>query len=291
MHKKYVSWAGTAKAPKYEENMTPDGEVLRIIYSISSELSINPRIFISDGNILWAYFENSSVSTRWFIERYGELMAFVSEKYHMSLYGSVNGYESGQVTARFSEDKNHIDFVRLDETSVDFDEVVDVCIKLSVGDGDVCTELSSILKDIDYTKDFLPVERTRYTSQNLGTYPQYSEDTYFRYIALDEVGDENRYTDSLSIKQKRQMWTLFLEDGISPLEFDNILRQRKDHTAVLFSWELALKLAMGEMGMSVSYEDGFKVINKDGGRRKFDYEKGSSAERLFLKILFPDMKK
>ena len=290
MHKKYVSWTARAQKPQDVPGMTADGEVLNILYNLSTELSQNPQLFVSQ-NIIWAYFKNASISARQFIERYGPDMAYVSTHYRMSLYGSVNGYESGQITAALSEDETEIIYTRLDETQRDFDEMVDVCIKISMGDEAHSHSFADILRHMDYTLDYLPIRRSAYAQMAFGAYAQHSADTYFRYMPMSAYPDAERYTDSLSMEQKKQLWEMYLEQGLSPLEFDNVLRLRKMHTAVLFSWELALKLSLGEMGITVAYENGFEVTDAAGKRLKFDYEKGSGAERLFLKILFPEVKK
>ena len=56
----------------------------------------------------------------------------------------------------------------------------------------------------------------------------------------------------------------------------------------LFEWELALRLALSDMDISIKYDDNnFKVIDKNNKRLYFDYSSENNAEKLFLKILFP----
>ena len=47
-------------------------------------------------------------------------------------------------------------------------------------------------------------------------------------------------------------------------------------------------MALAEAGIEVKYdESGFRILKSDGDRLIFNYEYGSVAEKLFLKILFP----
>ena len=56
----------------------------------------------------------------------------------------------------------------------------------------------------------------------------------------------------------------------------------------LFQWELALRLALSEKGITISYDnEDFRVTDANGLRLRFDYRTGSAAEKVFLKILFP----
>lgn len=73
------------------------------------------------------------------------------------------------------------------------------------------------------------------------------------------------------------------------LEFETVWeRWTAGDYASLFTWELSLRMALSEADWSVYNGPGdFRVIDAEGQRVRFDYQNGSAAEKLFLKILFP----
>ncbi len=48
---------------------------------------------------------------------------------------------------------------------------------------------------------------------------------------------------------------LYFDDGISPLEFDDAFSAMERNEVSVFPWELALRLALEEKGISVSYDN------------------------------------
>lgn len=113
-------------------------------------------------------------------------------------------------------------------------------------------------------------------------------DTAFAYFNLNRASDAADPLDVLSVEQKKTLWLLFLEDGVSAVEFADLLEPAERGEVPLFTWELALRLALDTAGIRVAYEPaGFQVAGPGGTRLRFDYLTGAPAEKLFLKILFP----
>ena len=82
-----------------------------MIYAVSSEMGTNPQVFLS-GNHTPGYIMNLPATVQSLFEEYGASMAFVSEKYPVSVYGTVNGSESGELIARMSQYGTKMEWIK-----------------------------------------------------------------------------------------------------------------------------------------------------------------------------------
>lgn len=94
---------------------------------------------------------------------------------------------------------------------------------------------------------------------------------------------------ALTAEHKATLWKDFLADGIQAAEFDWLwAHYYTGKSLFLLTWELALHLALEELGFRV--ERGaqvFRVLDGTGRERQFDFARGGPAEKVFLKLLFP----
>lgn len=290
MHKKYTAWTQSRKIPGISPGIVPETELFNMIYAISSEMGTNPQVFLSGNHTLWLYYEFTCYSSESFFEEYGASMAFVSEKYPVSVYGTVNGSESGELIARMTQYGTKMEWIKKDISSGNFDEMLNICVKIKTPAEDMQKELYQILSDMDYRNELLAVRRTYILERVFADYPQYSPDTYYRYIPMAGDWKRTSCTASLTVLQKKELWMLFLQERYSPIEFDEVWKQMEDEQRLtMFSWEMALRLALDQLGIRILYdeENGFSVIDGENKRMYYNYDSDSTAERLFLKLLFP----
>lgn len=291
MHKKLVAWERKTSAPKQNAEENADRYLIALIYSMSAEFAENPKIYIDGENVIWAHYENSSYVCNSFFDEFGISVAIVSQKYPICIYGSASGCESAQILAKI-ENKKTLLFQKLDISGKDFEQITDLCIKIETSDSERQKELYDILCNVDYRKSFIVVKRTQYTKKVFVDFPQASENTFYRFIPVDETVDYTQAICSLSLEQKKKLWTILIVDKVSTVEFDYLLDivNHKDGSSLypLFSWELALRLVLSETNTKISYDgDEFKITDNQGNRVRYDYVGGTSAQKLFLKILFP----
>lgn len=213
----------------------------------------------------------------------------ISKKVPLSIYGNTGACETASLHVSISQDKQYLELSKKNVSSEDFEELSNICLRAAFPDGQSSDQFLEMIRALDFRKDFLPMKRTAYVQEVLGGCPEYSEDTYFRYLPLTEAAWESLYTDALTVDQKKTLWLLFLRDAVSPIEFeDTFERLSSGLLETAFSWELALRLAMAEAGVAVLYdESGFRIIDQNNCRIRCDYEFGQAAEKLLLKLLFP----
>ncbi|MCH1981612.1 hypothetical protein MCG98_03385 [Ruminococcus sp. OA3] len=290
MHKKHTAWTQSRKMPGINPGIKPETELFNMIYAIGSEMGTNPQIFLSGKDTLWVYYEFTCYSSELFFDEYGASMALVSEKYPVSVYGTVNESESGELIARMSQYKAEMEWIKKDISSGDFDEMLNICVKIKTPAEDIQKEFYRILCDMDYRNELLAVRRTYFLEHVFADYPQYNQDTYFRYIPMAGDWKRTSCTASLTVSQKKELWMLFLQERYSPIEFDEVWKLMEDEQRLtMFSWEMALRLALDQLGVRILYDEknGFAVINGENKRMYYNYDSDSTAERLFLKLLFP----
>ena len=285
MQKKQIAWRQELPVEQPLATGSEAACFLRFIYALSDEMSMEPQLYTMKEHILWAYYEHSCFESEPFLEEYGTDLAWISQRYPISIYGNVNGFESGELSAQIQG--NTLTMEKRDVSGQDFNLISDLCVKIVLHDEAHTGELRQILSRMRFRKTYLPIERTVLTEQLFQGEPQYSADTYYRYLALSNE-TEQAYLSSLTVALQKKLWLLFLEDGLSPMEFDDAFNALQNGEAPVFPWELSLRLAMSEAGVSVHYEGrDFRVTTEAGKRLNFTYNSNSAAEKLFLKLLFP----
>lgn len=284
MQKKRIAWQRDIYFGEKNPCVNRAAELVRLLYAVSAEVSMNPQLYATRDKVLWAYFEHSCFEAEAFLEEYGVVMALISQGSPISIYGNVHGLEGGRLSARFSGE--NLQLCKQDVSARDFDLISDLCAKITFPDETQAVTFGQILQHMDYRKAYLPIARTQLTEQLFADAPQYSADTHYRYLPFNEEGGS--YLDALPIPLQKELWLLFLVEGVSPLEFEDAFNALQEGRVSAFSWELSLRLALSQAKISIQYENGgFHVIDQNGARLLYRYDSSNAAERLFLKLLFP----
>lgn len=287
MQKKHTAWTGRLELMEELSQESREKQLLSLIYGVSGETAQNPQVYMSDGHILWIYYEYSCYTTRMLFESYGTALAAVSQKYPISVYGNIDGCESGELTASLLKGNKAIQLSKRNVSAEDFEEISDICLKIIFPTETGQKEFARLIENMDFHKPYLAMRRTPFTERVLSGCPQLSGDSCFRYLLLGEQCGQS-YLDSLPVPLMKELWLLFLRDKFSPLEFDDARNALQKGECCAFPWELSLHLALSEAQVKISYEQGgFQVFDRNGKRLYYNYENECCAEKLFLKLLFP----
>ncbi len=110
----------------------------------------------------------------------------------------------------------------------------------------------------------------------------------FAYLAWTPVSPPQALA-ALDCAHKAELWRAFLLEGRQSLEFDWLWQHYYTGQALfLLEWELALQAVLEELGFRVERgEASFRVTDREGRQRRFDFARGGPAEKLFLKLMFP----
>ena len=110
----------------------------------------------------------------------------------------------------------------------------------------------------------------------------------FAYFSWGEFSPR-QFLMALSMEQKAGLWRSFLEDGQQYKEFEWLWEDyAAGETVYLLEWELALRAVLEDLGFRLERDElRFQVLDGKGEVRRFDFDRGGPAEKLFLKILFP----
>lgn len=202
----------------------------------------------------------------------------------ITVYGGADGFESGQLTAELGAKGTSLRCAKLNVSGTDYETIRDIALKIPVQAASALPEYLRLLSAISPKCSYIAAERTELIKEVFRAIPQQSEDTYFRYIVLTGY---DCWLNSLSIQQRKKLWLMFFNDRLSPLEFEYAFSAIKRGKISEFPWELALRLALEEAGITVSYENGYCVNDRSGKRISPDFSSELAAERLFAKLIFP----
>ncbi|WP_343208066.1 hypothetical protein [Anaerolentibacter hominis] len=259
------------------------------IFNLSTQQNMNPEIYRNEEEAsVWIMYEYSCFSCDDFLERYGISMAALSRTMQVSVNGVPDCRDSVELTAEFSGDQKSILLTKYSISGNNFDQIMNICIKVKTGDERICRGIYELLKNMDFRCSYAAVSRTLLLPDLEQLSDDY-KDTYYRYLKTSGEEGQDSILDALTIDQQKQLWLLFLKDGLSAVEFEYLEGEADaGETFRLPFWELSLRLALGEAGVRINYEDNnFRITDRAGKRLYYDYSSGTPAEKMFLKILFP----
>ncbi|QNM04471.1 hypothetical protein [Qiania dongpingensis] len=263
--------------------------LISLVYGISNELSLNPDIFEREDGSIWIYYEHSEFPCSLLLDEYGALMAALHEEYPIVICGNADGKEAAQLQVVKEESEGIWYFEKSNLSGEDFDELESICIVVSTERGGIRKELAELLRGVRWEYEALAVRRSWYMEKALSGLEEMCPGAYFRYLPLTEDAEETVWMESLTVTQMAELWSLLLENGVGAAEFEYALEalEHKNLNSV-YSWELSLRMALNDCGVTVQYEDhGFRMERADGRRMVYDYGTGTAAEKMLLKILFP----
>lgn len=285
--KKTVTTTVIKKSQDNFKTISPIKKIVLLVNKLIEDLHITPSLrTVAGNNTLSILFENISFDCDEFFEDYGGIVASISNEYDISLCGIINDLEIGELFAFYKNDK--LCYEKSNVSGKDFDIISELYIKVTLKNKYETDFLFQLLSSCN--KSLIPFSR-RY-AELLGDdeYIGENELTHFLYLTLDNLSSLSKnILQDLTIPQLTELWLLFLRDNVTVVEFDMIYEQiHSDSLPCLLRLELSLQLALSELKMKVINEaSGFEIFNANDERVKFDFSSMSTAEKIFLKILFP----
>lgn len=281
MQKKITAWSETIPYESIEDLPAPMIAAIDFVYIISSTLRHNPMVYSSADNVLWIHYPNSCFICEEFFSSYGLYIALSKS----SVYGGADSFEGGKLTARISDNGKALYCEKRNVSGTDFELIKDIALKIPLDNGKSVEEYKKLLCAVNYKSSCLVMERTSFTENVFDGQPQANPDTYFRYTFLSNTTEI--YLNSLTIELIKKLWLLYLVDRLNPLEFNDAFSAMEKNQISIFPWELALRLALEETGITVNYGNGYSITDKNGRRITPSFDSNNFAERLFIKLIFP----
>lgn len=264
--------------------LPPARLAVAFLSDISRSFSQNPDVYHTEGNrMLTLLYHNVSFSCGDFAAEYGELMAALSRRWPVTVYGTAFERETGELRAVQGE--GMVYFSRSSVSGEDFDTLSGLCIKLETGTPEDCARMAEIFCQIRFWQDTMAVPRTLESFCTAQGLCRPINGAYFCYLPTEG----KRRLACLSLERKAELWEVFLSENLSPLEFDWLLdAYQQGEAPALLEWELALQAVVERLRISiVNRREAFEVRDSGGRQLRFDYDRGSAAEKMFLKLLFP----
>lgn len=260
---------------------TPARLALAFLYDLRCVLDCPPRVlYLDGGSALTAWFPGACYPCDDFLQDYGRVLSALSAHWPAVVYGGAGGAEVGEIRAAGEE------WTRSDVSGRDFAALSDLCVQVDAG-GD-CAALAEAVSGLGGRSGCVALHRTR-RAFFCAAWPGLEADgAQFLYTTLAGPAGPEQCLDCLTIGQKGELWTRYLEDGVSAMEFEWLMdAYRAGECRGLLEWELALRTVLPGSGVRVEQRGGFRVTGRDGRALRLGYEDAPAAGRLLLKLLFP----
>lgn len=269
--------------------------VLRLFVDIAENFQElcgkQPEIVLEEKeNAIWLVYPDLSWEVESLVEEYGAELATISARFPMLISGMTSRMDMGTVEISW-DDQNQICCRKSNFKGTDFERLESLGLKIRFDKAETLSAYGELVKGIRMEYPYAPVSRKHIKYLEEGTVPENAKkDTYYYYIPVNPQS-ERFFADGLSIRQKQNLWLKFLKDGVSPMEFAYINQALAEGTEVnMFELELALRMAMASEGITIEYRDvEFRILDKNGQRKWFSYQSVLEAEKLCVKILFPEI--
>jgi len=269
--------------------ITPGRLVVSIISDLCNTFGVCPVVYQNPPiPIVSVLFRSICICCEDLSIRYGELAGALSLTWPLLFSGTVESQEN--VCMSFSLNASELMCIKESFSGKDFDWVEGLCLEWSCTDSESANMLATILSSIHPHLECVCENRrlSRFLEKNDLLLP--TPGTLFCYVPLNEETRElKNYIDFLTLDQKSALWETFLVDNYCPFEFEWLEKQLAlGNLHDYLEWEFSLDMTMERHGFGVSnMPEAFCIVDGDGHQRRFDYNKGSIAERVFLKFLFP----
>ncbi len=265
---------------------TPGRLAAVLAAGLCADFDLRPSVF-SGSRFVTLLLRGVGFACGDFARQYGEVLALLSGSWPAAAYGTVCSGETGEISARLQDGKVLIELRCV--SGKRFEMLSDLCVRIQCGDERQAAALSALLSRIRPGRGCVALPRQYedfYCEQGLAD-PM--PGALFCYCPLDGEAEASACLDGLSIGQKAALWRTFLEDGVCSREFEWLYALYEQDEAVhLLEWEVALQSVLEALGFQIVNQTGaFDIQDAQGARRRFHYENGSPAEKMFLKILFP----
>lgn len=292
MFKKNSASHGETRISKSDalQGIAPLRGFLILLKAISEDLGVLPSAYQSAAKTsLRVQFLNSCVDAQDLIESYGTLLGNISAAYPVSINGSIGQLEEG--TIEITAEEKHYCFSKQSASGHNFDTLSDFYFKISFESANLCDFAKEVLFHLPMRQNFV-VMSGKWSRFDFAKDLFIDSDVlYFRYLPLSVEKQDvfSELPDLLSVEQIAELWTRFLQGGASWAEFETVQSLvATGYTAGIYKWELALKLAVENIGITISYEgNSVHALYQNGERVKLGYNKTTGAEKLFAKILSP----
>ena len=259
-------------------------ELICLISSISSQMERNPSVWQIGQSSIYLDFEGSALDVEYISRYLAPAIININESYPLTFYGIT---ERGKLAGvSFKKGKSAFD-IELETKGIggkSVDILSDFCIDVDVQKDEI-GYLKNALQSLDWKKSWFVFDRNRFTESLVANA---GGSTYYLYIPKDDNVSKNSFLEALDLPRMKELWLLFLRDGLASVEYDIALeRWEKDKKALPSSFVLSLLLAMEECGITLEKGDNGYVFIENGKRRFFSFNSSNSTEKLMLSIMFP----
>lgn len=264
---------------------------LTMLHDLAVRLQEVPLLYDLCDNKIRVLFRNSQIDCDGFLDDYKEIMAVISIKWPVIVYGVVDNQEVGELRVAIDEidGQKELNYSYYNVSGKSFNSLSGICMTVDVA----CHLSREFLKEaihgigIQNTCILVHQKWQGFCAEN--ELPKFSKDSGFCYLLTISDGNWLDMLHSISITQKEELWQKFLEDSLTPVEFQWLLDAfNKRQAAGLLEWELALRVVLCRLGIKITNEVGyFHVEDAEGKALRFQFNSKSPAEKMFLKILFP----
>lgn len=291
MHHRIIAQQLRLHATPFGRNISKAAALVEWVYALENELDVSPKLYqIEREHTVWINFERSSLDCAWFFEEYAGIAAFVSQQYPVWAMGTVRGKESAEIEIRCCEQDNMLEITKSNISGENFASFTDLCLRVQMDDADERQEMVSLLSNLSAHQSYLAVHRCPLTKVWFAAYPDWEPYPFYQYLPLPGGNTDTReFWRDTTVEQRKELWLQLLREQASMPEFEYVLDAlRQDNLTDFFQWELALRQALSEANVDISFLQGeFRMTDSAGKRLLFSYANGTAAERLLLKIIFP----
>ena len=245
---------------------------------------------LQESRTMTLLYRNVVYTTQDLIDSVGALSAQVSRRMPVCFYGTTDRRETAELSIR-AEDEQTAVMRQYAVSDRDAGQLRGLGLHLELPDGETQQYLIDMLSALANGSAMMGAMPPKYRQLlEEGGLLLPTEGTLFAYFSWNPKTNPNSLLYTLTVENKMQLWQSFLEDRQQPVEFEWIWgRYYTESSNYLLEWELALRMVLEKLRFQIQHsQHSFRLANASGQELRFDFTRGGAAEKLFLKLLFPE---
>lgn len=255
-------------------------QIAFLIHMLSEDLGVIPTIVRNLARThLTVYFENTSLEVNQLFDNYCVFLLPISKQCTVFISGIVSGFEQGRIKITANGAFYNLGFYS--SSGAEFEVIQELSVTFwlhDVAEVDLC---QAILERCKISKEFVALncvwQKNPYAAEILEPAGLF----YYRYAYIGGTSkpDYSLLVDSLTVLQIKELWRMYLEEGLCPEEFERAMELVQDGKQInLMKWFLAFEQLVQENDMSTEEKRENFIMG---------YNSKCAAERLIAKMMYP----
>ena len=243
---------------------------------------------IKNNNILYAIYRDITFSVQDFWQTFGDYFTVLHQRWQIEVFGSEL-FTQKPVNLSFEKQNNKLYAVQKTVSGQYEDTINSFCLRVQGFSADEINRLYLLCQATNWQNGILTADWSLSDIFEKEHISWLHTNSCYCYGSILENFSQEKILDTLNFSQKIKLWTGFLKNNLSYIEFDWLYDEISSQTLSNRSeWELALYTVLNRLDYTLKVSDTkFELYDGQSNPCYFSFNSENAAQKVLLKLLFP----